>query len=153
MKLNLGCGKKKLKGYINVDMSAKCNPDYVWDVRNIPFPKWAEGADRIELDNLAEHIEPYKFIELINEFHRLLVVGGIVWIKVPHCVPKEPYWDSCFRDPTHINFFTASTFDYWDINSAMKRWQNFGRDYGIIPFKKVRERLQKPFYIVELEKI
>ena len=32
MKLNIGCGLKKKKGYINIDISKDVNPDRVVDV-------------------------------------------------------------------------------------------------------------------------
>ncbi len=153
-KLNLGCGEQKMNGFIGIDSSPKCNPDYCWDLTKIPYPKkWTKDIEYIRADNLIEHFEPKIAIEVINEWNRIMVKGGVLWIRVPCCKPEEPFWDSCFRDPTHVNYFTEATFDYWDINSKMERWQNFGKDYGIIPWKRIRQVVQSPFLIVELEKI
>ena len=33
IKLNLGCGRNKFPGYINIDIEEAVQPDLVWDVR------------------------------------------------------------------------------------------------------------------------
>jgi hypothetical protein len=44
LKLNLGCGYTRMDGYVNVDVSAACNPDLVADLEEVPWP-WANDAD------------------------------------------------------------------------------------------------------------
>lgn len=149
--LNLGCGQEKLQGYINIDISAKCKPDYVWDVTKLPYPKqWATPGtiDRIEADNLCEHIEAYTFIKVINHWYDLLKDGGKLWIKVPLC--RQDNMVATFTDPTHINFFTEGTFGYFLKGHV--RHQRFGKDYGIKGWRVVDQEVKLPFLIVELTK-
>lgn len=146
MKINLGCGKQKKYDFINVDISAKCNPDVVMDITQFPYP-W-ENVQEIELDNLAEHIEPNMFIKVINECHRVLVPGGTMWIRVP--LLREDNLVAAFTDPTHINYFTEGTFDYWDVNHA--RYHTFGKDYGILPWSRREQQINLPFLEICLTK-
>ena len=37
MKLNLGCGRKKLEGFVNIDISDYCEPDMVMDLSKVPY--------------------------------------------------------------------------------------------------------------------
>lgn len=151
-KLNLGCGEQKMDGFIGIDISSKCNPQYCWDLKKIPYPKeWADNVDYIRADNLIEHFEPNTAIKVINEWNRILKKGGILWIRVPVLKMGEEYFEAVFRDPTHLNVFTENSFDYWDI--VHSRYKNFGKDYGIVPWKRIRQVVQGIFLIIELEKI
>lgn len=155
MKLNLGCGDKKLDGYINVDSSHKCKPDYVWDVCNIPYPKeWTKNVERIEADNLVEHLPREQFIPVMNEWHRILKEGGVLWIKSPAIARNMDFeqLDAVFGDPTHTNPLTERTFTYWDLNDKMRRWHLFGKDYGIEPFIKTVQKNTGLQMVWELKK-
>lgn len=141
MKLNFGCGDKKREGFINIDISSKCKPDYVWDIRKAPYPEeWAPKGKvtRIECDNLMEHLTPDEVIFVMNEFHRILKDGGTILVVSPalHRLDMNVL-DAVFGDPTHRSFFTTRTFDYWSLSDPMRRWHNFGKDYGIEPFRQV----------------
>lgn len=148
--LNLGSGTNPKKGYVNVDSCAKCNPDKVWDIRVIPFPEWALNCDRIEMDNLAEHIEAGLFIKVMNECHRILKPGGKLWLRVPHCSPEPVNFQAAFSDPMHINFFTDTTFDYYNVNHP--RYKLYGSTYGIVPWSNIIQRIIPRFLEVELIK-
>ena len=158
MKYNLGSGKNYKEGYINVDIDPKVNPDIIADVSITPWI-WAkpDNAERIRMDNLAEHLQP--FIEVVQECHRALKNGGILWIKVPFLKTDEgleKYLQSvedCYTDPTHHlgPKFTIRTFEYFDCNRT--RWENFGKSYGIPKFKLVKQGTKDRFLIVELEAI
>ena len=45
IKLNLGCGKFKKKGYLNVDWDASVNPDCIWNL-NSSIPMSDDYVDR-----------------------------------------------------------------------------------------------------------
>lgn len=150
---NLGCGDLKKRDCVNVDMSSKCNPDVIADIREVPWT-WAETADRIEANNIFEHVEPYTLIKVINECNRVLRVGGRLWIRVPFIKMAEKNIKAVFTDPTHVNYFTLGTFGYYTKHHV--RHNTFGKDYGIIPWKCIRNEEWENnsiFLIVELEKI
>ena len=148
MKINIGCGKEKREGYLAVDKSAKCKPDFIWDITKTPYPKEWEGCEEIRADNIFEHIEAYTLIKVINECHRVLESGGKLWMRVPEL--REGNLMPCFTDPTHINYFTEQTFEYYE--EGHKRYKAFGKAYGIIPWKSRTQRSEKIFLIIELIK-
>jgi SAM-dependent methyltransferase len=141
MKYNLGCGDEHLEGFVNVDYSVKCQPDIVADIRKLPWD-WCEDADRIEMDNLLEHIEAELAIKVVNECHRVLKPGGQLWIRVPEVRPDNLL--PCFTDPTHVNYFTDQTFGYFEKGHV--RHDRFGKDYGIVGWSK-RTQIRNGIFI------
>ena len=158
MRYNLGSGQTNyLKGYINVDIDEKVNPDVVADVTITPWI-WAKpnNAEEIRMNNLAEHLKP--FIKVVKECYWVLKNKGILWIKVPFIKTDEflaKFLESvldCYSDPTHVGLkFTTRTFDYFNCNHS--RWQKFGQSYGIPKFKRIKQQIKDRFLIVELEVI
>ena len=149
-RINLGCGMFKRRGFVNVDSSSKVKPDIVADVTVIPW-KWAKKnqADVIFSDNLFEHIEPYALIKVVQECHRVLKPDGLLQVVVPVIATGSLH--SAFSDPTHVNYFTMETFDYYDHRHI--RWKNYGRAYGIPKFERVRQERQDRRLIVELKAV
>ena len=80
MKLNLGCGEKKMAGYINVDICG--NPDKRVDLSVFPWPFEDNSADEISSSHFLEHVLDYE--RTILEIHRILKPRGILHFKVPH---------------------------------------------------------------------
>jgi len=137
MKLNLGCGwnKRQGKGWVNVDKSKLCNPDYVWDITRIPWPESLakeNSVGYVVLQDVLEHLGD-KMIDVIKEVHRVCRNGAEVWIRVPRYDVEDAY-----VDPTHNRFFSEHTFEYFDCNHP--RWFYQGRLYGIPPFRKISVR-------------
>ncbi len=105
MKLNLGCGRKKILGYINCDISEDVNPDKVVNLeRDLPFQD--NSVDEIVSNHVFAQIQ--NFIPLMHEIHRICKNKAIVKIKVPFFT-----YPSYYSDPTHVRFFTPFTFDFF----------------------------------------
>lgn len=80
MKVNLGCGNKKLIGFVNVDLFGE--PDIKHDLNCSPYPFRSNSVDFILCEHCLEHLkEPELFF---REIHRILKIGGIAKIVVPH---------------------------------------------------------------------
>jgi len=150
MKYNLGSGNFRRKGFINVDCSEEVEPDIIEDVTVTPWI-WAKKnqADLIFADNLFEHIEPYTLIKVVQECHRVLKPGGLLQLRVPIVAPDNLM--AAFSDPTHVNYFTVETFDWWDCRHI--RWKKYGRVYGIPKFERTAQRRNGRFLEVELKVI
>ena len=144
MKLNMGCGFKKIPGYINIDNSEICHPDKLLDVTDkLPFKD--NEVEYIYADNLWEHIGT-NFIDMVREWYRISR-NGAVWRIIVPTVDTH----AAFQDPTHVRFFCEETFDYFDIKHS--RWKNYGQLYGIPKFEKISLVRKDRFLICELKVI
>ena len=89
-------------------------------------------ADVIVADNILEHINNH--IRLLNDCHEALLPAGRMHIRVPN--GKDPV--TAWADPTHVRAWVPDTFDYFDV--AHQRWQEYGKGYGILPWRIVYRR-------------
>lgn len=100
VKLNLGCGREKLEGYVNVDIIG--NPDVKHDLDVYPFPFKKNSVDFILASHILEHLkEPMDFLK---ECYRILKKQGRMKIKVPHCEATG----GAFGDLTHRHYYHES---------------------------------------------
>ncbi len=110
LKLNVGCGDNKIKGYVNIDAYKECNPDIVMNVakRNLPYDN--ETVDEILFFHCIEHIEKYLHKHVLTEFARILKKDCKVYISYPD------FWE-CARN--------------WKVNKNGRKtfWENtlYGR--------------------------
>jgi len=88
LKLNVGSGKAKLPGWVNIDIEA--GADVVVDVkRGLPF--YNNSVDFVYCEHLLEHLTHKQGQEVIREFRRCLKKDGIVRIAMPdldHIIQK-----------------------------------------------------------------
>lgn len=89
MKLNLGCGGKHLKGFVNVDFPqnhAELPPDIATDLTK-PLPFDDEYADEIHSYHFIEHIYAWEVGAVLTDWKRVLKTGGLLVIECP-CLDK-----------------------------------------------------------------
>ena len=121
-KLNLGCGDKLMKEYINVDKFETFNPDLIHDLEIFPYPFEDETINEIQMIHVLEHIgqQPDVFINIMKELYRICVNEAEIHIRVPH-----PRHDDYLSDPTHVRPITTLTLALFDLEEN-KRWQASG---------------------------
>lgn len=83
MKLNLGCGKTKLDGCINIDVEATCEPDLVLDFVSSPLPYEDNSVERVYLFHVIEHIPEKRHHDILSEIRRVLSPEGIFYCAYP----------------------------------------------------------------------
>jgi predicted SAM-dependent methyltransferase len=82
LRLHLGCGRRTIGGWVNVDAAAGQGVDVVWDVRErLPFG--SGGTQLIYTEHLLEHLVKADADKLLTECYRVLMPGGRVRIGVP----------------------------------------------------------------------
>lgn len=82
-RLNMGCGKKKKVGYLNVDVDVAVEPDMV--VLLGPSLPFASGTfSLIEAYHVVEHVYPWVSSDIFKEFWRILKPGGKLAIECPN---------------------------------------------------------------------
>ena len=71
--LDIGCGEKKLKGAIGVDVRKTKDVDIIADARYLPFKD--EVFDHVYSSHLIEHFSHREVKEVIKEWVRVLKRG------------------------------------------------------------------------------
>ena len=106
MKLNLGCGFRKLDGYVNVDKQATCQPDMVLDLEKLPWPSESESVEEVVASHVLEHLgqQPEVFLAIMRQLYRVMKPEAMARIIVPH-----PRSDDFLGDPTHVRPITDQT--------------------------------------------
>ena len=123
MKLNLGCGPKKLPDYVNVDISPHFAPDLVWDLEKTPWPFQSNSVDFVLMSHVLEHVggSAAGFVRVMRELYRVCTPGARIHVKVPH-----PSHDDFAADPTHVRPVTFSLLSKFD-RQLNERWQSEGK--------------------------
>jgi hypothetical protein len=105
MKLNLGCGKRKMNGWVNVDSQPMENPDVVLDLAAEVWP-WADNSvDEVFASHMMEHILPgAPFFHFLKELYRVCCNGAQIKVILPH-----PSHDIFLNDPTHVQAIMPGT--------------------------------------------
>jgi SAM-dependent methyltransferase len=123
--LNIGCGEFKKKGYINLDIDPKVNPDVVHDLNIFPYPFPSEYFDVIVANHVLEHLDsPF---EVMKELHRILNKNGKLIIRVPH-------FSRGFTHADHKRGFDIHFYRYFD--------PSFKGGYSGVEFKLLSVRLR-----------
>ena len=107
-KLNIGCGRKKLEGFVNIDISKKVNPDVVVNIeKGLPFED--NSFSYIYSKNVLEEIRQQYWDFVLREIGRVAKNGCILELDLPfdnlyHRTRANHYrnfsWDSffCFEE-------------------------------------------------------
>jgi SAM-dependent methyltransferase len=88
IKLNLGCGDKILKNYINVDvaeMRAGNKPDIICDLHDLGIFK-DNSVDEILAVHVIEHFWQWEVVDILKEWTRILKPGGKMILECPNLI-------------------------------------------------------------------
>ncbi len=120
LRLNLGCGRSPLAGWVNVDAVDLPGVDLVVDLDRVaetrlPYPDGA--VDAFALFHVLEHLRDP--LALMQELHRVARPGATAVVRTPHGAS-----DDAHEDPTHVRAYFPGSFGYF---SQPYYWR---ADYG-----------------------
>ena len=82
MKLNVGCGYRKLEGYINIDTDKNVKPDFVMDAYDLDFDD--AKFNEVRAAQVIEHLGFFKTKYFLSEASRTLKKDKYLIIETPH---------------------------------------------------------------------
>lgn len=106
MKLNLGCGRNPLDGYVNLDRAPLPGVDVVHDLEQFPLPFDDDTFDEIIGIDLIEHVTDA--LGLMEELHRIATPGAICTFALPYGSS-----DDAWEDPTHVRPYFIGSWMYF----------------------------------------
>ena len=128
IKLNLGCGLRKMEGYINIDSRAEVKPDLVCDIaKGLPYK-----VDEIMAIDCLEHLENMEVLNLMDEIWRVLKHGG----KFQHRTPSTD-GRGAFQDPYHKSFWNINTWKYYFTHPAYRELYGTKANFNILYIEDV----------------
>lgn len=81
LKLHLGCGERRLAGFLNIDRRKTPAVDLVLDIACLPFGD--ASVSRIESYHVIEHIPRNLLRGTLAEWFRVLEPGGVLVLELP----------------------------------------------------------------------
>ena len=120
LRLNLGCGRNSIAGWVNVDWIALPGVDVVAnlnDCAHTPLPFADDSVDEMLLSHVLEHVP--NSLALMQELHRIARPSARAIVRVPYGSS-----DDAWEDPTHVRPYFYGSFGYF---SQPYYWR---ADYG-----------------------
>ena len=109
LRLDVGCGDRKEKGWVGMDRRPLPNVDVVHDAEVTPWPLEENSCALIRMVHLWEHLRPWHTIDVMNEMWRIMAPEGQLQLTLPYG------WSHGYvQDPTHCNPANETTWQYFD---------------------------------------
>lgn len=134
-KLNIGCGWNKKNGFVNIDKSAKVEPDLVVDIeQGLPFE--SDSFSYIYSEHCLEHVRPQYWSYILNEIARVAKEDCILELKLP--------FDNIGQRTNCDHYRTFS----WHSFDQLKKEGNreYYSDLKLINLKKNPSKIKKLFF-------
>tara|TARA_R110000823_G_scaffold303100_1_gene424411 strand:- start:1295 stop:1864 length:570 start_codon:yes stop_codon:yes gene_type:complete len=142
IKLNLGCGNRKMHGFINVDAREDVKPDFVADVTKIN--EQFNGVDLIYACHVLEHFplkpstfQPTPYKEVLKNWFSTLKDGGVLRLAIPDIDAACRYYvDTGDLDILYAFFYGGQKYDF-DFHYHCWNFETLKRDLLEVGFKEV----------------
>jgi predicted SAM-dependent methyltransferase len=120
--VNLGCGYRPMKGWVNVDRARGPDVQVVWNLtEGLPFPD--SSCSAVFSEHFIEHISKEDAARFLRECCRVLKSGGVLRISTPDA---ELFLRSYAGDKE----FLAHTSFTQEIDTPVDRVNYMMREYG-----------------------
>jgi len=138
MKINIGCGFKLRKGYLNIDKDEHCSPDLLLDVSDgLTFDD--NSVDEIFSSHALEHVQPEHWRKVISEMVRVTKNGGLWHFVLP--------FDNV-GNRTNADHFRTFSMGSWSIFYDKPRDDCWYADWHLVPLHEEMNFFWRAFYFV-----
>ena len=114
LRLHIGCGTRRRKGYINIDISPTADAaDLIAPAHRLPYEDGT--VDAIYTSHMIEHLPPHEFEAALAEWGRVLKPFGSLTIRCPNF-------------ELYVREWLEADYDYrwaWGIRNLLG-WQDRG---------------------------
>jgi predicted SAM-dependent methyltransferase len=140
IRLHLGCGSKRLEGYLNIDFPQSehnittVNADYYADITALIFPK--NSIDEIRLHHVFEHFSRVEALALLIRWHEWLKPGGLLELETPdiegtaRIILSDAQWNIKSASIRHIAGDQSARWgfhvDHWSADRFMNTLSKLG---------------------------
>jgi SAM-dependent methyltransferase len=97
LRVNLGCGVRRIEGWINVDHEPQTGPDMLFDIGQGSWPLEDNSVIEANASHVLEHLPTESFRRFFQELYRVSRDGAVLHIRVP-----SPTHEWFWTDPEHI---------------------------------------------------
>lgn len=154
-KLNVGCGNRKIHGYVNIDIRDDMGPDVVCDVSKVS--EKFQDVDVIYACHVLEHFpeKPFAFCkttwkDVLVDWHKSLRTGGTIRLSVPDLeMVCRRYLENQNLGEVKAFFYGGQKYDFdyhfcgWDFTSLKTALE----DVGFTNVRKYDWRKTDHFYV------
>lgn len=150
MKVNLGCGRTKMDGYVNIDSQRKVAPDIILDLDD-PYA--------LRNDSLVYNVTEWLGIDLIEHIRNPLPLLEWMWHRsVPgaQCGFELPYGssDDAWEDPTRVRPYFIGSWGYFGQPFYWRADYDYQGDWKLVEVELwTHERSLTPVDVMERRNI
>lgn len=142
IRLDVGCGNFKQKGYVGLDIGKLPGVDIVHDVQKFPWPVPDDCCFQILFSHLWEHIEPKYRFQIMDELWRICRHDGQLMIAAPY---SGSYLEAAH--PAHYSCPNELTFTFFDPDYQL--YQSCSNQEKPKPWKIIRN-MPNPVGVIEV---
>lgn len=122
MKINLGCGRDYLEGYVNCEINKRYKADLYFDMESDKWPFKDSSVKVVKAYHIFEHLST-GYLHAWKEMYRVCKHNALIELAFPH------HWhDNYFSDPTHK---TPVTIDGIRLFDKENNQEHIDKGYSI----------------------
>lgn len=149
MKLHLGCGMKKIHGFVNIDALRAVHPDSVQDVFSLPRVKNG-SVDLLYACHVLEHSDRKTCAGVLSRWFKVLKRGGIIRVAVPD-IEAAMKWYLVHGDLREIAGFLwggqRNSYDHHGVGWDFKELERLLHEVGFVDVHRYDWRKTEHAYI------
>ncbi len=147
MKINLGCGSTKIKGFVNVDVYEPANPDVVDSAQHYLTTLSDDSVDLIVMSHVIQCMNEQEIYQTMMEVIRVLKMNGELLIAIPDHGRIVKAYEKGMINPGHLNTLVLGVRNH-SHNVHVSVWTQARLEDTMRQFKLYRKKThQKHRYI------